>query len=149
MFYYEDHPFENYPDFESVVRKTSIYARYQNTNSNDNFIGINHPGRLTSIRFKDYNDPSGSGGGMIPHSVVKFKLLFDPDCNNPDYGIDYTIDNTRARMKYYPFVNENDLAGPNTQEHDIAIVLFNNSTDDWFYNGGGNDPLNYFPPLFF
>ena len=95
----------------------------------------------------------------IPHAVLKIIINFHDggNINEPIlYSIPYIIDNTRGRLREYPFINTNS-SGASIQSYDFLIlpkIEFHETSNTFHtYNTVSNNSwtpngtINYFPPL--
>lgn len=108
---------------------------------------------LNSACFKSLNGIT-SARYSLPHSIIKYTLNLHcgPDLTYPVVkSMSYYYDNTRGRMRFYPFTSCNNPSGPGgTGEHDV--IFFPEILNGWG-NYDNSDPqiiltqgtLNYFP----
>ncbi len=96
---------------------------------------------------------------ILPHSILKFTLgLICPATTDTVSRQIFYIDNTRGRMKYYPYypisgVHETGNGG--SSRHDITIrpeIIYNNTISNYTYQELNNNSwldlnstINYFP----
>jgi hypothetical protein len=123
---------------------------------------------ITSLVSRSYNGETDDLRVQLPHSVLRITLnVHMGDDINDDIAvkISWLHDNTRGRMKFYPFIDHNNGVGPLKSHYDVLFrpkILFNvnsghfyntNSNVDWFEEGARpiglelGDPegsINYF-----
>ncbi|MCU0436093.1 MAG: hypothetical protein MUC87_21735 [Bacteroidia bacterium] len=116
------------------------------------------PYTLVSASFLKYNLPwtTSSRPDVLPHSVIKVTLY--THCfgtqNAPVDSVSFVYDNTRGRMRYYPYYDQNYQPIPTILSYDVMFaprLLFDTSLHT--YNQQSNSSftplnqstLNYFP----
>jgi hypothetical protein len=86
---------------------------------------INSPSTLVS-NFFTVLGPPGSGREFLPHTVLRHTLYAHAgslESSSLVDSISFIVDNTRAAMRFYPFVNGNANTGTTSSEstHDVLI----------------------------
>ncbi len=116
-----------------------------------------HPEALVTTHFNSVNPPPSSLSAWrynLPHSVIKSSIYVH--CNSdPTVIIDtieWVYDNTRGRMRFYPFI-DNNLNNTDPINYDVMFVpeiiskfedhhsYFESNNSTWFDGG----TKNYFP----
>ena len=91
-----------------------------------------HDQALASIRFL-HSTPwlAAAGGVLLPHTVIKHTVYLhceSPSASNPNPAVitsfSWIYDNTRGRMKYYPFCNCNCISGLNGCDMTTWDIVF-------------------------
>ncbi|MBI4931708.1 MAG: T9SS type A sorting domain-containing protein [Bacteroidetes bacterium] len=118
---------------------------------------------IVSVSFRsDPLNPPLLDRPYYAHTILKFTIYLHCGNNTNDPIIDslsWVYDNTRGRMRYYPFRNSNTAGGSNTSEYDVIfrpLVLadvnnhsFSQNNNASIYNPifvlTGEGTINYFP----
>ena len=108
---------------------------------------------LATVAFSGLvSTPLPIGRYYFPHTILKHTITIhcgsDEKNNDPVTSISWYYDNTRGRMRYYPFINTNSNAGP--IEYDIIYFPdflgysynYGNTDDNYIENYSA---INYFP----
>ena len=113
---------------------------------------INGPSTLISQEFKS-GFGSTIGRIIYPHTILKHTIyIYCQSATIPVDSLQFIVDNTRGRMRYYPFYNSDPASVPNPAQHDIllASTLFipgSTGTTSGIFNATSNggeswNPLN-------
>jgi hypothetical protein len=119
---------------------------------------FNAPYTLVSTSFLKYNLPWNTSDRpeVLPHSILKityYTHCFDFQ-NKPIDSVSFVYDNTRGRMRYYPFLDINYLNSPDISVYDVLhaprvlhdpIQHSYGQTSNASFTPNNQATLNYFP----
>jgi hypothetical protein len=118
---YNDEITGTYPISRNIMHKSEGEMGEAYFFNNGNYKLVTDKHQLASIYFKQDGQIAGTGGcntdnvgshGIIlPHTVIKHTIYFKPSNCSIEDSISWVYDNTRGRMRNYPFTSNASGAG--------------------------------------
>jgi hypothetical protein len=111
------------------------------------YSGLTHQSLVSYAFTKDIPLPNPPGRSILPHSVLKHTInihCYQPKTLlNKVTSFSWYTDNTRGRMRFYPFISSNDPNGGQSQYDIIFLPDFVGPQGGYDINGAPNHTMNY------